>query len=473
MNLLQIAWRNIQQRALASTLTGVSMALGVLLVTATLIALGVIGDYFKRNTSLGYNLIVGPKGDRLQLVLNTVYHLSTPVENLSYDVYQDMLPADHWNARRDQSGNPQEGRFHKYVKSVVPYCLGDNYQGYRVVGTTSELFEHPYSQNPTPQHYTFAEGKSFRDTDPKEFFTAVVGAQVAWQAGLTLGSLVEPTHGVSDEGATHDPFRVVGILNWTGTPNDRAIFVNMEGFYLLEGHDKSGVSKMLSGRPKASPSQQSQSREADQPQPLPVEEREVTALLVRTDGLRASLLFPKVINDKTQAQAVSPIRQITTLLSTFVGPFQGLLLGLTSIIVLVSAVSILVSIYNSMNERKRDIAVMRALGARRQTVMSVILLESVMLSLTAGLIGWLGAHLFVWAIGDYLASWSGVNVGLFNFVSVASLIEQTSPVQVPPWLRYLPAELVLIPVLILLAVLVGYLPARHAYNTDVSEALRA
>ncbi len=461
MSLWTIAWRSIQQRALASTLTCLSMALGVMLVVTTLVALSVIDNYFKRNVELNYNLIVGPKGDRLQLVLNTVYHLSVPVANLPYTVYQDFLPADHPHARKE-NGQPVAGRYAGSVQHCIPYCLGDSYEGYRVVGTTSELLDLPYSQD---RNFEFAEGRNFRD---RRFFEGVIGAEVARRTGLRIGDKFEPTHGVT-EGADHhhdDQFTVVGILKPTGTANDRVLFVNMEGFYLLEGHAKPGED----GHAHAHAHSHDHSHgHAHAPEPLPDSQREVTALLVRTSGPFGGALARR-INEGLEAQAVAPIGVITRLMNNFVSPLQWLLLALSLMIVLVSGVSILVSIYNSMNDRKRDIAVMRALGAQRGTVMRIVLLESILLSVMAGVVGWLAGHGLVLLLNPLIETWSGVRVGVFEFVSLGPLVQQATGASAGV-LHWVPVELVLIPGLIVLAALVGYLPALNAYRTDVGQAL--
>ena len=158
------------------------------------------------------------------------------------------------------------------------------------------------------------------------------------------------------------------------------------------------------------------------------------------------------INEGTEGQAVLPIQEITVMFQLFVEPVKWLLLGLTILIVVIAGISILVSIYNSMSERKHDIAVMRALGAGRQTVMVIVLLESILLALGGGLFGWILGHLLIWSLNPWLMAYTGVGIGLFQFV---------------------PLELVIIPGLIVLAAIVGYLPALVAYRTDVSKALSA
>jgi putative ABC transport system permease protein len=190
---------------------------------------------------------------------------------------------------------------------------------------------------------------------------------------------------------------------------------------------------------------------------LPLEQREVTAILVLTSGVGGfpELTAPgliKKVNKDSVAQAVLPIREMTELFNTFVNPLQLLLLCLTVTIVIVSGIGILVSIYNSMSDRRHEIAVMRALGAGRRTVMFIVLLESILLSLLGGLAGWVVGHALTGALSPWIAEKTGVSVGLLQFAGY---------------------ELVIIPGLIALAALVGYLPALAAYRTDVARSLSA
>ncbi|MEM7316165.1 MAG: ABC transporter permease, partial [Planctomycetota bacterium] len=127
MGLLRIAWRSIQQRGLASILTMVSMALGVMLVTAVLLIMGVISESFRANSSLGYNLLVGAQGGDLQMVLNSVFYLSKPVENLPYEYYQEFTD-------KATRGDDRDGQYCELIKFAIPICMGDYYKGFRVVG---------------------------------------------------------------------------------------------------------------------------------------------------------------------------------------------------------------------------------------------------------------------------------------------------------------------------------------------------
>lgn len=505
MSLWKIAWRSIEQRALASCLTGVSMALGVALVVAVLVIHSVV-DRFFRQSSQGYDMIVGAtKGGRLQLVLNTVYHLSQPVENLPYSFYKEFL-----------KDGEKPGKFASLVDVAVPLCLGDSYEDFRVVGTTPAMFEvwAPY------QKYEFAAGRNF---EQENYFEGVIGSVVASTTGLKVGDSFQPTHGIeATEGAhKHDAFTVVGILKPTGTPNDRALFINMEGFYLLRGHAKEeeeqegvGSQKSEDGRagehhdahehdkdgmhdeqaddhPATSEQEHTEGEHTEHDEaehahdeheraehkegehapderehgaaehdhehahsPLPESQREITAILVRSSAtnLTASMTLRRMINKGNEAQAVLPGAEIAVLLDLIVGNMRLLLLALSVLIVIVAGIGIMVSIYNSMSDRRRDIAVMRSLGARRSTVLSVILLESILLSLGGGAAGWLLGHALMALASPWVLAHTGFAMGALQF-SV--------------W------EAALLPGLVVLASLVGYLPALAAYRTDVAKALSA
>jgi putative ABC transport system permease protein len=168
---------------------------------------------------------------------------------------------------------------------------------------------------------------------------------------------------------------------------------------------------------------------------------------------------------------VLPVAVIYGLFEYFVNPIQWILLTMTGMICIVSGISILVSIYNSMSERRQEIAVMRALGAGRWTVLWIILIESALLSLGGGAVGWLAGHTLCAAASPWIEDATGVTVGFFTFepwVDLLSLlgVSGSSSAVLP-----IPLELVLIPALLLLAVLVGLWPAVSAYRTDVARSL--
>jgi len=434
MSLWKIAWRSIQERALASGLTALSLALGVALVVTVLVVHHVVDRSFRRSAQ-GYNLIVGaPKGSGLELVLSTVYHLGQPIENIPYTYWLEFT----------------RGRFAADVEAAIPVSIGDNYRGFHVVGTVPEMFTKLRWLDDRP--YTFAEG---RNLDPEHLQEAVAGWQAAEQTGLKLGDPVRPSHGLSGEGGhEHEPFKVVGILSRTGTPADRALYVNIEAVYRLEGHL----------RPKSHDAQAHDHKDTDHhhdhgaaahghahDHAIPDEDKQVTAILVAAKPTRVMALARRV-NDESVARAAIPVQEISRLLDGIVGNVQVLLLILAVLVVVVAGIGMLVSIYNSMNDRRREIAVMRALGARRRTVMLVVLMESVLLSAGGGLLGLALGHALLGLLSPLVLQQTGVMIDALRF----------------QW-----DELVLIPGLLALAALIGYLPAAVAYRTDVAKALSA
>jgi len=436
VTLPKIAWRSIQQRSLASFLTALSMALGVSLVVAVLVIGQIVEKSFASGNALGYNVIIGAKGGRLDLLLNTVYYLNRPIENIPWEYYQEFLHAG-------QRSDHKNGKYSDDVDIAIPVCLGDvvgEAGQYRVVGTTPELFSQLL-------HSTFSSGENFKTPD---FTTAVVGAEVAKHMGFKVGDSFSPAHGVGGE--KHMPFKIVGILDRTSTPVDRAAYVNMEGFFLIPDHAKGHVEEVHKPGEKEEPDEILKT-------PLPEDQREVTSVLIRTasiGGAPPELVAPdlvKHVNKEFVAQAIEPIKEITVLTNTFVRPMQWILLILTVLIVIVAGVGIMVSIYNSMSERRHEIAVMRALGAHRGKIMMIVLTESIMLALGGGLLGWVAGHLLVGAAAPVITDYTGVAVNFLQFVPTA--------------------ELILIPGLIVLASLAGYMPAVSAYRTDVGRALTA
>jgi putative ABC transport system permease protein len=464
MSLLQIAWRNMRQRGLSSVLTLISLALGIALTVLVLAIYGIIQDAFLRNTSVGYNLVVGAKGSPLQLTLNTVYYLSQPIETIPYNEYLEYLPQDERTrqatlfAGEGIVDTSRDGKFAPYMMGgfAIPVTLGDYFGPFRVVGTTPDFFNQlQYGPN-VDLSFKFASGQNFVNDDPQNGpYTAVIGSRVAAEMNVGIGDKIDPSHG-DPEGHGHGVgFAIVGILEPTGTPNDRAAFVNIEGFYLMDGHARAIDTEeetTANGKDNSIASEStSTGSDADKLSysPLPIRQRDLTAILLRADPIFA-VKMEKTIDKSLRTQAVSPIGEIMGLLNLIVEPLMQALLIITAITCVVAAVGILVSIYNSMNDRKRDIAVMRALGARRDTVLAIILLESLLIAVGGAMAGWCIAHLGILSASGFIEERTGVQV---NFLTVTK------------------TELWVIPLVLGLAALAGLLPAVVGYRTDVAKNL--
>jgi putative ABC transport system permease protein len=506
MSLIHIAWRNFCHRALSSFLTTFSLALGVGLVVLVLSIYGVISEAFTRNASVGYNLVVGPKGSPLQLTLNSVFYLSQPIENLPYTEYMEFLPkAERASMVSRFGGDPQlaerDGRYAPYIAGgfAIPLALGDYFGEFRVVGTTPDFFTKLKHGPNVDEDFTFREGQAFTDFSTKHsYFEAVVGARVAKEMNVSLGDKFYPTHG-DPTGHGHElGFTVVGILDPTGTPNDRAAFVNLEGFYLMDGHAKpvepdqesqgedvldeaidaeeaienpsetdsdpnandpasNGVRLVqtdvtANNSTSVSTSGAMAERTPDEYRLLSIPEREVTSILVRNGNIIFAPGMQNAINEGIRSQAAAPIGEINKLMNLIVGPLLTALLAITGITCAVAAVGILVSIYNSMNDRRRDIAIMRALGARRTTVTSIIVFESFQVALIGTIAGWLLAHTAIVVYSGQIEDQTGVQVGFFTTSNY---------------------EILVLPLVLALALIAALLPAWAAYRTDVGSNLSA
>jgi putative ABC transport system permease protein len=457
MNLVTIAIRNLLFRKLPTALTMLSMALGVALVVLVLSISGVIEKTFERTSNVGYNLIVGTKGSDIQLTFNSVFFLSQPIENMKYSYYMEFLPDDMRQKEFLRVGGELEepdrpGYYAAAIKGgfAIPLCMGDYVGSFRCIGTTPDYFNLLRHGEENDLEYRFASGRNFVDySDEHGYFEAVIGSQVASEMNLKLGDPIYASHGKAGGAEHEEGFTVVGILAPTGTPNDRGAFVNIEGFYLLEGHV--APDREASGKEKPGTAVAPQRDSVLSKVRLPIHKREVTAILVKTDPPMKAISLERQVNKTEHAQAVSPIKVISGLMFFFLQPIKWAMLAITSLVCVVSAISILVSIYNSMSERKRDIAVMRALGASRDHVTLIILVESVLIAVLGGAVGWVLGH----SIGPLANPWTEPATGVrIDFFSVNSTMEA--------WI---------VPALILVGILAGIVPSISAYRTSVASSL--
>lgn len=399
MSLWNIVLKNIRQRRLSSALTAASIALGVAIVIAVVALRSQTQEGF-RQSAYGYELVVGPRQlGALQLVLNTVYHLDSSPGNIPWSRYQELAA-------------------HKAVSAAVPIAVGDSYRGARIIGTTPQFF--------TALNYTVA-GASFR-FDPDRLTRAMEGKEPgkeegAFEAvagpgtGLRIGDRFQATHGVDADGDVHaEQWTVVGVLDPTGTPNDRAIFINLDSFSAIKDHRKGGG---------------------------------ISAVIVKTRSEGSALALKYDLNLLPDVMAASPAEVMAGFFSKF-DWIPLMFLAIACLVVVMAAVSIFVAIYNSMSERRRPIAILRALGARRSSVLSIVLLEALALSAAGALGGFLLGHLLTAVAGSVLAARSGIPMA-------------------PLGIR--PEELPVLLGVLVLGALAGILPALQAYRTDIADGL--
>jgi putative ABC transport system permease protein len=396
MSLWNIVLKNIRQRRLSSTLTAASIGLGVAIVIAVLSLRAQTQEGF-RQSAFGYELVVGVKRlGALQLVLNTVYHLDSSPGNIPWSRYQEIAA-------------------HKAVAAAIPMSVGDSYKGARIIGTTPQFFT---ALNYTVEGATFRFdldrlAKSMEGKETEGAFEAVAGSRT----GLRIGDTFQATHGVEATGDVHaEKWTVVGILDPTGTPNDRAIFINLDSFSAIKDHRQGGG---------------------------------ISAVIVKTRSEGSSLALEYDLNQLPDIMAASPARVMAEFFSRF-DWIPLLFLAVACLVVVMAAVSIFVAIYNSMSERRRPIAILRALGARRSSVLTIVLLEALTLCAAGAAGGFVLGHALTAIAGAALAARSGI--------PLTALAVQ-------------PEEFAVLAGVLVLGALAGLLPAMQAYRSDIADGL--
>lgn len=411
--MLLLVRRSLRLHAFSSTITAASLALAGGLVMSVF-AIEAQTRVAFTGGDLGYDAVLGGRGSPLQLVLNSVFHLDTSPGNIPWAAYDAI-------AKRPD------------VAIAVPIAVGDNYHGFRIVGTTLDMFEKLEFQH--GRRLTIAPGGRLFDPALRE---AVVGRIAAEQTGLRVGDTIHPYHGIDfDEQQRHDDeYLIVGILEQTNTPNDRVIFIPIEGVYHMSGHELRGPDASRAARPG---------------EPIPSEYKEVSAVLLKLRGPQAGQMLHYEINKQGRVATFAwPIGAVMGDLFDKLGWASRVLRLVAYLVVAVAAGAVLASIYNSMNERRRDFAILRALGARRATVFVSIVLEATGIATFGALASFI----------VYGAILSGAAYVVHQQTGV--IIDRAA---LHPALYLAPLAM------ILLGALTGLLPAYKAYATDVASNL--
>ena len=392
MTNLTVAVTYLRGRAVASSLTALSIALGVSLIIASmLLARGIKNGFVEGTTD--YSLVVGAKGSPAQLVLSVVFRMDVATPNILMGTLRDL---------------EQDSR----IEVAVPVALGDAYQGFRYVATSPAYFApFPWRR----RTFSLSEGRFFGDEAPdRPTFGALLGSEAARRTGLRIGDRFYEGEEMADY-----PLTVVGILRPTLSADDRAIFFSLASFWSMNE-----VSRKMQVKP-------------------------VTAVLLRAKRMSDLPSLHRELNVATATQAVFPSAVLLTIFN-LLAVVEEALAAIMAIVVVVVLLYVLVSMYGATLERKREIATMRALGARRTTLLRIVLMESATLAAAGGVAGLFGGHGVAYLGASWLAS-RGVLVGdPFAFGTLEPIV--------------------LVSVL-LLGLLAGLLPAVLAYRTEVAENL--
>ena len=405
-----VARKSLQQHRLAGSNTAFSIALATAMIL-TLTSLQFQAVRVFSNQTGGFDAVLGARGSALQLVLCTLYQLENSPGNLAWQ--------DYLSIQKDSS-----------VRTAVPIALGDNYLGYRIVGTLPQYFA------AWGNGLRFQQGTEFQNEGE-----AVLGSWVAQQSGLKVGDSFHPSHGLQVEaGSEHsEQFRVVGLLQPTNTPQDRVILIPLEGIYRMSGHVLRGQGQEY--RPQAG-------------EAIPEGAKELSGVLLKLTSPQAGMQLDQRINREGKSATLAwPVARVVYELFSKLGWLLSLM-QLTTVLVLVLVVagaSVTASLCNTLHERRREFAILRALGARRWFVAGVVTVEALWLTLVGTAWGFVLHALIMGAVTAWLRARTGI---------------QFHPLALHPGLIVVPCGT------LLLGLLSGLLPSWLVYRGSLAPSLQ-
>ncbi|WP_277373800.1 ABC transporter permease [Pseudomonas sp. AA-38] len=417
MHLLRIALASLANRRFTALLTVFAIALSVCLLLAVERVRTEARASFA-NTISGTDLIVGARSGSVNLLLYSVFRIGNATNNIRWDSFEHFAN-------------------HRQVKWAIPISLGDSHRGYRVMGTSTAYFEH-YRYART-QPLKLAQGRPFAD-DP---FEVVLGAEVASALGYGLGQKIVLAHGVSTISLVqHDdkPFTVVGILERTGTPVDRTLHISLAGMEALHIDWQNGM-----------PARGDARISADQARAMDLQPKQITAFMLGLKSKIATFSLQREINEfrGEPLLAILPGVALQELWS-LMGTAEQALFVVSLFVVLTGLIGMLTAILTSLNERRREMAILRSVGARPWHIASLLVLEAFALALAGVAFGLALLYLGIAGAQGYVQA----NYGLYLALSAPSSYE---------W-RLLGG-------ILLAALLMGSVPAWRAYRQSLADGL--
>ena len=416
MHLLRLALASLNNRRFTALLTVLAIALSVCLLLVVERVRTEARSSFASTIS-GTDLIVGARSGSVNLLLYSVFRIGNATNNIRWSSFE-------WLAS------------HPKVKWAIPISLGDSHRGYRVMGTDMSYF----------QHYRFGRGQSLQLAQGKPFadmFDVVLGAEVAAALHYTIGQELVLAHGVSEVSLTrHDdkPFKVSGILARTGTPVDRTLHISLPGMQALHVDWQNGIPARGAGRVSA-----------ESARSMVLQPTAITAVLLGLNSKIATFALQRQINEYSgePLQAILPGVALQELWS-LMGTAEKALFVVSLFVVLTGLIGMLTAILTSLNERRREMAILRSVGARPRHIASLLVLEAFALSLAGVAAGLILLYLGIAASQGYVQA----NYGLYL------------PLNLPS--RY---EWSLLGGILAAALLMGSLPAWRAYRQSLSDGL--
>jgi putative ABC transport system permease protein len=414
MIVVRLAWQSLRNRWLTALLTVLAIALSAMLL------LGV--EKVRRSarasfagTISGTDLVVGARSGATQLLLYSVFRIGNATNNLTWKSFEDI------------AARPE-------VAWIVPLSLGDSHRGFRVLGTSKDYFAHYRFRD--GQTLSFAAGGAFDD-----LFDVVLGADVARELGYRLGDSIVVAHGIGSIGPKHDdlPFRIAGVLGRTGTPVDKTLHVSLAAIEAIHVDWQAGY---------RIPGQHTPTERVRQ---LPLQPKAITAALVGLQSRLQVFGFQRYVNNY-RAEPLSAIMPGVALqeLWSLVGTAENALLAVSAMVVVTAMLGMTTMILSTLNERRREIAILRSLGAGPRTVVGLLVSEAGILTsvgVGAGTIGLYGLLLIARPLID-------ARFGIHLAVDPPSQ-----------------GELLLLGSILCAGLLAGLLPALRAYRLSLADGM--
>ncbi len=438
MNIFKLVWNYLLARPLNTTINILLLSLGIAVITILLIVNNQLQQKIETNAR-GIDLVVGAKGSPMQLILCNIFHIDFPTGNIS------LQEADRIAK-------------HRLVKSAIPLALGDSYAGYRIVGT-NEAYASLYEGE-------LANGSWF--DKPLE---VTIGATVGEMSGLKIGDHFASNHGLTAGGHAHNEhqYRVVGIMKPTYTVLDNVILTSVESVWRMhdesdeaeheehdgDAHEEDGDHDHGYGHDDVADDHSDHAGDSHAHSRLvPSAEAsdttlEITSLLIKYRSPMGAIQLPRQINTGSNLQAASPAFETARLFS-ILGVGVDILMAFAYILIIISGLSIFIALYNSLKERRYDLAILRSMGAGRKRIVVSILLEGGMLTLLGSVAGLVLAHGAV--------------------VIMTAFIPQVEKAGINGIVFY-PGEWIILAASLLLGLACAIIPAIQAYRTDISRVL--
>jgi putative ABC transport system permease protein len=348
--IFRLALASLAARALTVAMTIIAIALSVaLFLGVEKVRTGAKASF--ADTISGTDLIVGARSGSVQLLLYSVFRIGNATNNLTWKSYQDIA------ARTE-------------VDWIVPISLGDSHRQFRVMGTTPAFFD----------HYKYRSGKSLAMRDGaiiSDLFDAVVGADVATTLGYNIGDPIVVAHGLASFIKHEDqPFRVSGILEKTGTPVDRTVIVSVQAIEAIHVDWQTGAQRPGNSTP------------ADAIRQMELEPQAITAALVGVKSRLKLFGLQRSINEYTQEPLLAILPGVALQeLWQIVGIAETALIGVSIMVVVTALIGMMATIFSSLNERRREMAIFRAMGARPRVVLGLLVLEAVLMAAFGAILG--------------------------------------------------------------------------------------